>query len=254
MTCKTTTAHHDRIPIRPWRRGESCLPLSLAPYLRAPPGVGPGPGVGRHLGGPPHPGGDGGPAGDPAGLGAGLPGRCAPGMLVSRAISLCPSLTLLEPDPAHYDAAMEAILERLGGVSPGGAARWTGAPSIHVGWTGWSASTDRRPPGRPGAARPPGAFFPAPWWPPSGQGGHRAPSGPGWLPPRPSRRPVLVEEGELASFLAPRPVSVLPLPGDALDRLERLEVTTLGALGLPEHALLRQFGREGVRGPGAGPG
>ncbi len=27
-----------------------------------------------------------------------------PGQLISQAIALCPSLTLLEPDPAHYDA------------------------------------------------------------------------------------------------------------------------------------------------------
>ena len=29
-----------------------------------------------------------------------------PGQLVSQAVSLCPSLTLLEPDPAHYDLSL----------------------------------------------------------------------------------------------------------------------------------------------------
>ncbi|MBT8403517.1 MAG: hypothetical protein KJP18_06650, partial [Gemmatimonadetes bacterium] len=41
-----------------------------------------------------------------------------PGQLVSQAVSLCPSLTLLEPDPTHYDAAFEAMLETLAGLTP----------------------------------------------------------------------------------------------------------------------------------------
>jgi protein ImuB len=170
-----------------------------------------------------------------------------PGMLISRAISLCPSLTLLEPDPAHYDAAMEAILERLGELSP--VVQPVDRGVIHVGMDGLGrlygsppnqanrvlhALLDVLP--RPlvaaiRAGRAPGTF---------GARVATAAARPGV--------PALVEEGELASFLAPRSVSVLPLPGEALDRLERLDITTLGALGrIPEHALLRQFGREGVR-------
>ena len=41
-----------------------------------------------------------------------------PGQLISQAIALCPSLTLLEPDPAHYDATQEELLETLSGLSP----------------------------------------------------------------------------------------------------------------------------------------
>ena len=41
-----------------------------------------------------------------------------PGQLVSQAISLCPSLTLLEPDPAHYDVAQEEMVEALMALSP----------------------------------------------------------------------------------------------------------------------------------------
>ncbi|MED5199594.1 MAG: hypothetical protein VYB51_07270, partial [Gemmatimonadota bacterium] len=40
-----------------------------------------------------------------------------PGQLISQAIALCPSLTLLEPDPAHYDATQEELLETLSGLS-----------------------------------------------------------------------------------------------------------------------------------------
>ena len=41
-----------------------------------------------------------------------------PGQLISQAISLCPSLTLLEPDPAHYDAAQEEMVEAFSELSP----------------------------------------------------------------------------------------------------------------------------------------
>jgi nucleotidyltransferase/DNA polymerase involved in DNA repair len=41
-----------------------------------------------------------------------------PGQLVSQAVSLCTSLTLLEPDPAHYDAAVDTMLEALGELTP----------------------------------------------------------------------------------------------------------------------------------------
>jgi DNA polymerase-4/protein ImuB len=58
--------------------------------------------------------------------------------------------------------------------------------------------------------------------------------------------PVLVEEEGLTAFLAPCPVSVLSLPADMLERLQRLDIVTLGALGrLPLPALLRHFGRAG---------
>ncbi len=168
-----------------------------------------------------------------------------PGMSVSRSISLCPSLTLLEPDPHHYDVAMEAILERLSGLSPvvqpvdrglihvglDGLGRLYGSPPTQVNRV-LHALLDTLP--RPlvaaiRAGRAPGTF--------------------GALVASAAARsgsPVLVEEAELASFLAPRPISALPLPEEALDRLQRLGITTLGALGdIPEYDILRQFGPRG---------
>ncbi len=41
-----------------------------------------------------------------------------PGMTVSQAIGLCPSLTLCEPDPVHYDERFAQLLLRLSRVSP----------------------------------------------------------------------------------------------------------------------------------------
>jgi protein ImuB len=169
-----------------------------------------------------------------------------PGMPVSRAIALCPSLTLLEPDPEHYDAAMEAITETLSGVSP--VVQPVDRGLVHIGVDGMERlhgpprnQVDRvlhtllevLP--RPLVAairggRAPGTF---------GARVAAAAARPG--------APVLVGEEELAAFLSPRPVSILPLPPEALDRLERLGISTLGEFGeLPSPSLLRQFGRMGV--------
>src|SRR5256885_9143010 len=41
-----------------------------------------------------------------------------PGMTVSQAIGLCPTLRLLEPDPVHYDERFSSLLAALGEVSP----------------------------------------------------------------------------------------------------------------------------------------
>ncbi|MEX0856220.1 MAG: DNA polymerase Y family protein [Gemmatimonadota bacterium] len=168
-----------------------------------------------------------------------------PGMRVSQAISLCPSLTLLEPDPAHYAAATNDILEVLEGVSP--VVQSTDPGIFHVGVDGLErlygsaqAQVDRilhallevLP--RPLVAavrvgRAPGCF---------GARVAAAAARPGV--------PVLVEEEELASFLAPCPISVLPVPEEMLAQLERLDITTMGELGaLPLPALLRHFGPPG---------
>ena len=41
-----------------------------------------------------------------------------PGMTVSQAIGLCPTLRLIEPDPVHYDERFSQLLSRLSDVSP----------------------------------------------------------------------------------------------------------------------------------------
>ena len=41
-----------------------------------------------------------------------------PGMTVSQAIGLCPSLHLCEPDPVHYDERFAVLLAALNEISP----------------------------------------------------------------------------------------------------------------------------------------
>lgn len=168
------------------------------------------------------------------------------GQLVSQAVSLCPSLTLLEPDPAHYDAAVEAMLETLSGITPvvepsaergrvflgmDGLGRLYGSPEHQV----------RR------VLHALFRVFPRPL-----VAATRAGLAPGtfgaWVAAVRARagRPTLVSDDELVEFLAGCPVGCLPVEDDMVHRLERLGIPTLGDLvRLPEPALIAQFGQDG---------
>lgn len=185
-----------------------------------------------------------------------------PGQLVSQAVSLCPSLTLLEPDPAHYDAAQEAVIEVLTDFSP---IVDPGGPGVDVAPRDTDPAS-RRERGRvflgvDGLGRlygsPPNQIrrallmllriFPASLvasirsgYAPGRFGAWvaAAAAGPG--------RPVILSEERLTEFLARCPVSVLPVDEVVIRRLERLGVETLNELvELPEPALVGQFGDVG---------
>jgi protein ImuB len=170
-----------------------------------------------------------------------------PGMLVSRAVALCPSLTLLETDPTHYRAAMEDILECLEEVSP--VVEPVEPGFIHLGMDGMERLL-----GSPGTQvdrvlhtlfrvlpRPLVAAVRVGWAP--GTFAARVAAGVA----RPGA-PVLVPEGDLPAFLAPRPVEALPLSHDQVAFLHRLGIRTLGEVGaLPLPALLRHLGSGGRR-------
>ncbi len=162
-----------------------------------------------------------------------------PGMTVSQAIGLCPTLKLCEPDPVHYDEQFSRLVAALTAVSPvvepaelgrvfvgtdglegllGNAERQievirrTVGQTVRLGWgrgkfVSWVAATRAKP----GDA-------------------------------------VIVPVGEEAEFLASQPLAVLPLDPDSHRRLLQLGIKTLGALAaLPEEAVVSQFGRAGRR-------
>lgn len=163
-----------------------------------------------------------------------------PGMTVSQAIGLCPTLRLLEPDPVHYDEQFAALLAALGEVSPviepgdlglayvgvdgldgiyGGAEKIVAAIRLRItdfglrlGWgvgkfTAWVAASRAKP-----------------------------------------SEAVVVPAGTEQQFLASQPIAVLPLDPDTHRRLRQLGIRTLGALAaLPEAAIAAQFGDAGRR-------
>ncbi len=168
-----------------------------------------------------------------------------PGQLVSQAISLCPSLTLLEPDPAHYDAAAEAMIETLAELTP--VVEPAGRGRVFLGMDGLERLFG--PPSRQ-AERALRSLFRI--FPPPLVAATRAGMAPGtfgaWVAAASARagEPVLVSEEHLPRFLARCPVSVLPVDPGMIQHLERLGVSTLGELSrLPEPALVAQFGGEG---------
>jgi nucleotidyltransferase/DNA polymerase involved in DNA repair len=187
-----------------------------------------------------------------------------PGLTVSQAIGLCPTLALVEPDPVFYDEQFAQLLLRLEDVSPviepaelgrvyvgvDGLEGLYGAPERVVEVIGRAAadrridgSTDREeispfsgddsirrsadPPIRLGWAR--GKF--TAW-----VAATRATPG----------SPIIVRDENRLSFLRSQPLNTLPLDPDNHRRLRQLGLKTLGDLAaLPEAAVIAQFGREG---------
>ena len=168
-----------------------------------------------------------------------------PGQLVSQAVSLCTSLTLLEPDPAHYDAAMDTMLEALGELTP--ILEPAGRGRVFLGMDGLGRLFGSPPRQVNRALRSLFRIFPAPL-----VAATRAGMAPGkfgaWVAAAAARtgEPVLVAEEKLAAFLGRCPVGVLPVDPLVIQRLERLGIRTLGELRrFPEPSLIAQFGKEG---------
>jgi nucleotidyltransferase/DNA polymerase involved in DNA repair len=168
-----------------------------------------------------------------------------PGQQVSQAVSLCPALTLLEPDPAHYDAAVDSMLEALTEVTP--VVESAGRGRVFLGMDGLGRLFGAPIRQAERALRSLFRIFPAPL-----VAATRAGMAPGkfgaWVAAAAARsgEPVIVPDSELVTFLAGCPVSALPVDPLTIQRLERLGVTKLGELRrLPEPSLIAQFGEEG---------
>jgi DNA polymerase-4/protein ImuB len=158
---------------------------------------------------------------------------------------MCPSLTLLEPDPAHYDAAVESMLELLAEITP--ILEPAGRGRVFLGMDGLGrlfGSPERQ---AKRALNSLFRIFPAPL-----VAATRAGMAPGkfgaWVAAASARsgEPAIIAESELSRFLARCPVGSLPVDPLIVQRLERLGVQTLGELQrFPEPSLIAQFGDEG---------
>ncbi|MCY3699545.1 MAG: DNA polymerase Y family protein [Gemmatimonadetes bacterium] len=173
-----------------------------------------------------------------------------PGMIVSQAIALCPSLVLCEPDPDFHDAARDRVLEVLRGWSPI-VERSTERGRMFVGVDGLERLYG--PPGRQIAGLRARLEALSPWLASSARIGCAPGKFAAWVaaratePARPGAA-VCVTPADLAAFLAPQPVDVLPVSPRVAGRLKRLGVRRLGQLvRMPEPALVSQFGTDGRR-------
>jgi nucleotidyltransferase/DNA polymerase involved in DNA repair len=180
-----------------------------------------------------------------------------PGMTVSQAIGLCPTLRLIEPDPVHYDERFANLLAALTEVSP----------VVEPGELGLAyVGTD----GLEGIFGSPGKIIDAikrmleSWNVGTSEAGStvqhsniptfRLGFGLGkftaWVAAsraKPSEA-IVVPLGQERNFLASQPIAVLPLDLDSHRRLRLLGIRTLGALAaLPEEGITAQFGAMGRR-------
>jgi len=182
-----------------------------------------------------------------------------PGMTVSQAIGLCPTLRLIEPDPVHYDDRFATLLAALNEISPviesgelglayvgvDGLEGIYGAPERIVdaitcgvrratcGVENGSslANAARHTPHAARVGWGPGKFV-------AWVAASRAKPG----------EAIIVGFGDEGKFLAAQPIGVLPLDSDTHRRLRQLDIRTLGALAaLPEEAITAQFGATGRR-------
>lgn len=166
-----------------------------------------------------------------------------PGMTVSQAIGICPTLRLIEPDPVHYDDQFASLLSALTEVSPVVEAGELGLVYVGVdGLQGIYGSAEKIIEALRQAVRPSDRQTVRLGW---GVGKFTA-----WVAAsraRPSEA-VVVPLGHERDFLASQPIAVLPLDADMHRRLRRLGIRTLGALAsLPEAAITAQFGTIGKR-------
>ena len=181
-----------------------------------------------------------------------------PGMTVSQAIGLCPSLRLCEPDPVHYDEQFARLLAALSDVSPVVEAAELGR--AYVGTDGLEGLYGA-PEGiveelqlrivdcglRIGNSRVQSAID-------NPQSAIRVGWGLGkfvsWVAASRAKPggAVIVRPGEEGRFLAAQPLAVLPLDPDTHRRLRQLGLSTLGRLAaLPQEAVVSQFGAAGRR-------
>jgi protein ImuB len=162
------------------------------------------------------------------------------GMRMGEALSRCPELALIPPDPERAESSWEEALRRLEGIGAEIESDRAGEAFFEAGglaglWGGIEGVLKQ--------AR-------------GELGGSRLGAGPGrFCSYVAARRAAIVPEGAGAEFLHPMPVSLLcgrlgddQEADDLPNELERLGISTLGQLaGLPRDAVADRFGRLGLR-------
>jgi protein ImuB len=166
-------------------------------------------------------------------------------MRLGEAMSRCPGLRLIPPDPEGVRSLWNGVLDRLEAIGAevesdrAGAAYFesAGLHGLHGGDLGGVLAAAAR-------ALGPGARFGAA---PSRFAAHAAAL---QVRPRRGRRAHVVEEGEVQGFLAPLPVALLRTRPElqALPEVfERLGIRTLGEVAaLPSRAVAERFGHPGL--------
>jgi protein ImuB len=162
-----------------------------------------------------------------------------PGMRLGEALATCPQLVLVEQDPAAVEREWEGVLRRLEdsgfAVDPEEPGRvYFETKGVERLYGGLEAALERAL-----------ASVGTAWDPRAGAARRRFAALAAASVARPGQA-IVVDDGKEESFLAPLPLSLLPLPADRYAELEGLGVRRLGELAaLPGGAVAERLGREG---------
>jgi protein ImuB len=164
-----------------------------------------------------------------------------PGMRLGEALATCPQLVLVEQDPAAVEREWEGVLRRLEdsgfAVDPEEPGRvYFETKGVERLYGGLEAALERAL-----------ASVGTAWDPRAGAATRRFAALAAASVARPGQA-IVVDDGREERFLAPLPLSLLPLPGDRYAELEGLGVRRLGELAaLPGGAVAERLGPEGRR-------
>jgi protein ImuB len=164
-----------------------------------------------------------------------------PGMRMGEALATCPALVLVEQDPAAAEAAWEGIVRRL--EDAGFAVEPAGLGCAYFETRG----VERLYGGVEAALKRALAAVSSAWDPRAGAAGRRFAALAAANVARPGQVLIVADE-RARDFLAPLPLSLLPLEEARRRELEELGVRKVGELaGLPGGAVAERLGPDGRR-------
>jgi protein ImuB len=161
------------------------------------------------------------------------------GMRLGEALATCPSLVLVDRDPAAVEREWEGVLRRLEDAG------FAVQPVEHGVVVFETRGVERLYGGTKRALERALAAVGSPWDPRIGAAGRRFTALAAASVARPGQILVVAEKEEQA-FLEPLPLSLLPLSAERYAELEGLGLRRLGELAqLPGHAVAERLGAEG---------
>jgi protein ImuB len=167
-----------------------------------------------------------------------------PGMRLGEALAMCPSLTLVEQDPATAEQAWEGIVRRL--EDAGIAVEPAGLGCAYFETKG----VERLYGGLEQALKRALAAVGSSWDPRIGAAERRFAALAAASVARPGQMLVVSDE-HAPAFLAPHPLTLLPLEPDRRRELQELGVRTVGGLAaLPDASVAERLGPDGRRAHG----
>jgi nucleotidyltransferase/DNA polymerase involved in DNA repair len=160
---------------------------------------------------------------------------------MGEALATCPALVLVEQDPAGVEHAWEQILRRL--EDAGFAVEPAGPGTVYFD----TAGVERLYGGLESALKRALAAVGAPWEPSAGAAERRFAALAAAGAAKPGQA-LVVSGDRTRQFLAPLPLTLLPLERERYEELEELGIRTIGQLaGLPGGAVAERLGPDGRR-------